>query len=266
MPNGHRQKDVSIAIIGGSGVQEIFEGDIETLRVRTPYGPPSGQIQLGAVGKKRVAFLPRHGKGHIIPPHRVNYRANIWALKELGIERIIGVSAVGSLKEDYKPGEIAVPDQYIDFTKKREYTFYEGPDVAHVSLADPFCDTLRKVINDELKIRKIPHHEKGTYVCVEGPRFSTRAESRMFRNFADIIGMTLVPECQLAREKEICYGTLAMVTDYDVWAEKPVSSKEVIETMGRNVGNVKKVLIEILQKIPEQRSCECAKALGAAGV
>ena len=259
-------KDIRIGIIGGSGVQEIFEGDIVKENIHTPYGPPSGQMEIGTVNNIKIAFLPRHGKGHIIPPHKVNGRANIWAFKEIGVKHIIGISAVGSLKEDYKPGQIAIPDQYIDFTKKRDYTFYDIGKVVHISMADPFCPYLRKTIIDELQTSDTPFHKNGTYICIEGPRFSTRSESKMFRSFADIIGMTLVPEAQLAREKEICYATITMVTDYNVWAEKPVSTKEVVETMKKNVDNVKKLLTDVIPKIKENPNCECNTALSAASM
>jgi 5'-methylthioadenosine phosphorylase len=256
-----------IAVIGGSGIYdpEIFKSE-RSVKLSTPYGSPSGAIEVGSMGGVEVAFFPRHGKGHAIPPHKVNYRANIWALKELGVERIIAASACGSLKEDYTPGSLVVVDQYIDFTKKREYTFYDGGQVHHVSLADPFCRPMSDLCIDAGKKLGLNVHPRGTYICIEGPRFSTRAESKMFRTFADIIGMTLVPECQLARELEMCYVTLAMVTDYDVWQERPVSAQEVLEIMGKNVSNVRKIMTEVLPKLPATRNCECASALKFAKV
>ncbi|MEM4757061.1 MAG: S-methyl-5'-thioadenosine phosphorylase, partial [Desulfurococcaceae archaeon] len=208
--------------------------DVKEFKIYTPYGAPSDNIVVGVLKNRRVAFIARHGRGHKIPPHRVNYRANIWALKSLGVKWIIAVSAVGSLREDYRPGDFVVPDQFIDMTKGvRPYTFFEGGVVAHVSVADPFCEQLRKII---LKVAteypEIRIHDKGTYVCIEGPRFSTRAESRIWKEVfkADIIGMTLVPEVTLACEAQLCYATIAMVTDYDVWAEKPVTAEEVMKT------------------------------------
>lgn len=239
---------------------------VEGVKVATPYGPPSGEIEVGDIGKLKVAFLRRHGKGHVIPPHKVNSRANIWALKHIGVERIVSVSAVGSLKKDYRPGELVVVDQYIDFTKKRDYTFYDGGRVVHISTADPFCPELSSLFFREARSLNIPIRKNGTYICIEGPRFSTRAESRMFRNFADVIGMTLVPEVQLAREQEMCFVTLAMVTDYDVWAEKPVNMEEVIATMNRNIGNVKKLIGAAIPKIPKERKCPCKDALKGAGM
>jgi 5'-methylthioadenosine phosphorylase len=258
--------EADIGIIGGSGVYspEILE-DTREVKVYTPYGAPSDMITIGSLKGRQVAFIPRHGRRHTIPPHNINSRANIWAMKELGVTRIISPSAVGSLRENIKPGEFVVPDQIIDFTKRRISTFYDGGQVCHVSLADPFCNDLRKNVIESAKISDIPIHEKGTYVCIEGPRFSSRAESRMFRQWgADIIGMTVCPECSLARELEICYVSVAMVTDYDVWAEKPVSAIEVAETMNRNIKTVRQLLSEAIQRFPEERTCECSRALKAA--
>lgn len=256
-----------IGLIGGSGIYdpEIFDVD-RNVRVSTPYGAPSAPIEIGTMKGVEVAFLPRHGKNHAIPPHRINYRANIWALHSLGVRRILTASACGSLKEGYEPGSIVVVDQYLDFTKKREYTFHDGGRVHHVSLADPFCRDLSALCIRSAKDLAIPHMERGTYVCIEGPRFSTRAESRMFRTFADIIGMTLVPECQLARELEMCYTSLAMVTDYDVWADRPVNARVVLQTMQKNVSNVRRVLESVLPEVPRERTCECASALRFAAV
>ncbi len=251
-----------IGLIGGSGIRELemFE-DIEEVNVHTPFGSPSASVQIGKFKELSVAFIPRHGKGHVLPPHKVNYRANIWALKELGVERIISACAVGSLKEELKPGHIVIPDQFIDFTKKRDYTFYDGGRTVHVSTADPFCPELSSIFSEETKKLAIPHHDGGTYITVEGPRFSTRAESRMFRNFADIIGMTLNPEVQLAREKEMCYVCLAMITDYDVWAEKPVDVEEIIRTFAKNVHQVKDILKAALPRLKDDRECGCGEAL-----
>ncbi len=256
---------VKIGIIGGSGFYELLE-DPREVKIATPYGSPSAPVQMGKLEGVEVAFIPRHGIGHTIPPHKVNYRANIWALHELGVERIIGVNAVGSLQEEYKPGDIVFVDQFIDFTKKRDYTFYDGGKVYHVGFADPFCPEIRKVLIGSAKELGLQFKETGTYICIEGPRFSTRAESRMFRQFADIIGMTLVPEINLARELEICYANISMVTDYDVWADKPVDTKEVLETMAKNIDNVKALLKLAVPRIPEKRDCPCSKALENAGI
>ena len=252
-----------IGIIGGSGLYDpgLFK-EAKTIKIYTPYGPPSDEITVGEFKGRKVAFLPRHGKGHVIPPHMINYRANIWAFKALGVKRIIAVSAVGSLREDYKPGDFVIPDQFIDFTKNRIYTFFDGRLVAHVSMADPFCPELREVAITTAKDLGIPVHEKGTYVCIEGPRFSTRAESRLYKSWgADIIGMTLVPEVNLAREAQICYVTIAMITDYDVWAEKPVTAEEVVRVMRENVEKAKRLLYELIPRIPKERKCSCKDAL-----
>lgn len=209
-------------MIGGSGVTDVFQAaDRTTHRVSTPWGAPSGPIEETKVDGIRVLFLPRHGRGHTIPPHRVNYRANIAALAELGADAIVTVSSVGSLKEELAPGQFVLPQQFVDFTKQRPTTFYDGGRVFHVSLADPFCPQLSHLAAEAGRELGSPFEEGRTYVCVEGPRFSTRAESKFFRSFADIIGMTLVPEVTLARERALCYVCLAMVTDYDVWAERP---------------------------------------------
>jgi len=253
--------DIKIAIIGGSGVYDpkIFKKERE-VKIRTPFGFPSAPIEIGDFFGKKIAFLARHGKKHQFPPHKVPQRANIWALKKLGVERIIGICAVGSLKENFKPGEIVISDQFIDFTKKRDYTFYDK-EAVHVSLADPFCPQLRSLFFEEAKKLKIPAHQKGTYFCIEGPRFSTRAESKFFRNFADIIGMTLIPEVVLARELEICYLSLAMITDYDVYQKRPVEAEEVIRTMKENLEKIKNLLKTTIPRISEKRTCPCRGAL-----
>ena len=257
-----------IGIIGGTGVYDpgLFSNRQE-IKVHTPYGEPSDLVTIGEYANNKVAFIPRHGRGHRIPPHSINSRANIWALKQLGVKRIIAPSAVGSLQENFKPGDIVVPDQFVDFTKKRQYTFYDGGQVCHVSVADPFCSELRGIAIERSKNLGLSMHEAANYVCIEGPRFSTRAESKFFRDVmrADIIGMTLVPEVNLAREAEICYVSIASVTDYDVWADKPVSSAEIIETLSKNVEKTKKLLSDIVPLIPIARNkCVCGKALEGA--
>ena len=252
-----------IAVIGGTGVYdpEIIE-DAREVKVYTPYGAPSDLITIGEYKGRDVAFVPRHGRGHQIPPHRINFMANIWALKELGVERIIASSAVGSLRDDYKPGDFVVTDQFIDRTKGRPDTFYEGGQLCHISSADPVCPQLHDFFVGHAHKLGLRVQPTGTYVCVQGPRFSTRAESRLFRQWgADLVGMTIYPECVLAREAEICYVSLAMVTDYDVWAEKPVSTLEIIETMRENSANFKRLVMEALPEIPEERTCGCGEAL-----
>ena len=256
-----------IAIIGGTGVYDpqLFDSKQE-IKVHTPYGDTSDVITLGKYSGRAVAFIPRHGRGHRIPPHLINSRANIWALKQLGVKRIIAPSAVGSLQQEFNPGDIVLPDQFIDFTKSRNYTFYDGGQVCHISMADPFCPELRQLAYSSISEAGLNCHPRSTYVCVEGPRFSTRAESKFFREIAkgDIIGMTLVPECTLAREAEICYLSIATVTDYDVWADVPVSSEEVIKTLGKNVEKTRAVIANLLPRIPELAGCSCNRALEGA--
>jgi 5'-methylthioadenosine phosphorylase len=258
---------VRIGIIGGTGVYDPKLFDLkEKVTMSTPYGAPSDAIHVGLLDGVEVAFLSRHGSGHIYPPHKVNYRANIWALKQLGVERIISPCAVGSLQERHKPGDLVIVDQFIDMTKGRAYTFYDGAKTVHISMADPFCKEMNGLFAKEAERLRIPHHVGGTYVCIEGPRFSTRAESKMYRQFADVIGMTLVPECQLARELEICYTSLATITDYDVWADKPVDVATILRVMGENVDKVRDLISATLPKIPEPRErCECPNALKEAG-
>jgi len=261
----HKKYSADIGIIGGTGIYtaELFGID-KKVKVYTPYGQPSDLINIGEFEGRRIAFIPRHGRGHTIPPHRINNRANIWALRELGVTRIIAPSAVGSLRHEYKPGEIAIPDQFIDFTKKREYTFYDGGEICHVSVADPFCNDLRNIaIQCATKLKNIVH-PRVKYLCIEGPRFSTKAESRLFREAfgSDIIGMTLVPECVLAREAEICYVSLSTITDYDVWSESPVNSKDIIEQLNKNVQSTRDLITEMIPLIPNERTrCSCGRVL-----
>ncbi|MEJ2280630.1 MAG: S-methyl-5'-thioadenosine phosphorylase [Candidatus Bathyarchaeota archaeon] len=257
------KETADIAIIGGTGVydQDSFENTKE-IKVFTPFGETSDLISIGFYKDIKVAFIPRHGKNHTIPPHRVNYRANLWALKELGVKRIIASAAVGSLREDYRPGAFVIPDQFIDRTKKRLDTFYEGGQVCHISSADPFCKQLRSIFIKSAEKLELDTKKSGTYVCIEGPRFSTRAESRLFQTWkADIVGMTIYPECILAREAEICYVSISIVTDYDVWAENPVSTKEVIEKAKESNKQLKRLILETLPLIPKNRECNCGSAL-----
>ncbi|MCE9653155.1 MAG: S-methyl-5'-thioadenosine phosphorylase [Nitrosarchaeum sp.] len=257
------EKDVEIGIFGGTGIYDsgILE-NAQEISIDTPFGKPSDSITVGIFKGRKIAFLPRHGKKHTIPPHLINYKANIWAFKELGITRIIAPSAVGSLKEEIEPGHFALPTQFLDFTKSREGTFSENGRVIHISVADPFCPELQSSILKVVKEQNFHIHKDCTYVCIEGPRFSTKAESKFYRTTgAGIIGMTLVPECQLAREAQMCYASISTVTDYDVWAEKPVTAKEVLETLSKNVERTKKVLTDLISQIPKTRSCLCANAL-----
>jgi len=257
------EKDVEIGIIGGTGIYDsgLLENTQE-VEIETPYGKPSDTITVGVFNGRKIAFLPRHGKKHTIPPHMINFKANIWAFKELGVTRIIAPSAVGSLKEELEPGHFALPSQFLDFTKSRDGSFSEEGRVIHISVAEPFCPELQSSILKVTDKQNLKIHKDCTYVCIEGPRFSSKAESKFYRSTgADIIGMTLVPECQLAREAQICYASISTVTDYDVWAEKPVTAKQVLETLSKNVEKTKKILTELMDTIPKTRSCSCAKAL-----
>jgi 5'-methylthioadenosine phosphorylase len=250
-----------IGIIGGSGIYDLkMFSNVSRAEVRTNYGNPSDAFIVGVLNGRKVAFLSRHGPGHKIPPHELNFKANIAGFENLGVKRIVSCCAVGSLKEDFRPGDIVIPDQFIDW-KKAVNTFYNTGDVTHVSLADPFCPEIRAALIKACKDLGIKHHTAGTYVCIEGPRFSTRAESKMFRSFADLIGMTGVPEAILAREREICLGILATVTDYDVWSEKPVSIEDIIKTAKENEEKVKSIIKEAVKNIKEERNCICKDAL-----
>lgn len=254
-----------IAIIGGSGLYSLLD-EPDSISIQTPYGMPSSTIDAGKINGIEVAFIPRHGKKHTIPPHMVNYRANIWALSKLKVKRIIAINAVGSLREEYRPGDILIPDQFIDYTRRRELTFYDGPDVYHISMADPFCPDINSALKKSADRNGYSSHLGGSYACIEGPRFSTRSESRMFRQFSDIIGMTLVPEINLAAEKAMCYSTLATITDYDVWADEPVDTREVIETMKKNEEKVQKMIKEVIPEISGNRKCECSHRLDEAKI
>ncbi|MCX6821105.1 MAG: S-methyl-5'-thioadenosine phosphorylase [Candidatus Aenigmarchaeota archaeon] len=251
-----------IGIIGGTGVyDDSLLKDRSELTLATPFGHPSDRIVLGTLAGRRIAFINRHGPRHSIPPHMVNSRANIYALKKLGVTRILATGAVGSLKGAYMPGDVVLADQFVDFTKTRQYSFFNRDGVYHVSLADPFCQELRMALERSAVALKMDVTCTGTYVCIEGPRFSTRAESRMYRNFGDIIGMTLVPECQLAREAELCYASINAITDYDVWAENPVSMEEISANMKKSAWKVKRLITDVVSNIPRVRGCECGRAL-----
>ena len=257
-----------IGIIGGTGLYDPkLIKNVKEITLSTPYGAPSDAITVGELGGRHVAFLPRHAKKHTIRPTDINSRANIFALKKLGVTRILAPSTVGSLKEEYSPGDIVFVDQFIDRTTRREQSFYTENRVCHVSVAEPMCPELRRTLISVAKGMGIGAHSTGTYVCVEGPRFSTKAESRMFRTWgADVVGMTLVPECVLAREAEVCYASISTVTDYDVWKDHPVSVDEVIKTMRANMENVKRIIVETVANLPKECRCECKNALKGAFV
>ena len=256
-----------VAIIGGTGFYRFLE-DAESVEVETPFGEPSAPISIGTVGGRRVAFLPRHGADHRFPPHRVPYRANLWALKELGVTRVFGPCAAGSLRREIEPRTLVVCDQAVDFTKSRPTTFYDGPQTTHVSFADPYCPTLREVLVKGAAGEGIPHRDGGTMVVIEGPRFSTKAESRMFAQVGcDVIGMTQFPEVTLARELELCYATVAIVTDYDVGVDdiQPVTHAEVLKVFGENIDRVRDLLAVAIPAVPAERTCPCATALAGTG-
>lgn len=256
---------VKVGIIGGSGVYDpnLFE-DSKKLKVHTPYGKTSDWVTTGKFKGVDLVVIPRHKEGHHINPSDVNYRANVWALKELGVTHIIATGAVGSLKEDINPGDLVFTDQFIDRTTKRVSTFYEGNQVCHISVAEPICKDLRFKLIESAKKLNLPYHEKGTCVVIEGPRFSTKAESQMHRLFgADIVGMTLVPECVLAREANICYASVALVTDYDVWKEQHVTIDEVLKVMSQNLGKFKLLMSDVIPSIAD-KNCDCKHALDSA--
>jgi 5'-methylthioadenosine phosphorylase len=256
-----------IGIFGGSGFYSLLE-DVSDVEVDTPYGPPSSPIAVGQIEGVAVAFLPRHGRKHQLPPHKINYRANVWALKELGVERIIGPCAAGSLQKGVKPGEFVVSDQLVDRTTGRADTFYDGPETTHISFADPYCPELRSLAISTGKDRGITVHEKGTVVTIQGPRFSTRAESRWFQDAGwEVINMTQYPEAYLARELEICYVNVALITDYDTGVEgeiDAVSHEAVIEVFTANNEKLRGLLFSLVPQIPESRTCPCATALQGA--
>jgi 5'-methylthioadenosine phosphorylase len=257
--------EAKVGIIGGSGLYKM-EGmtGVEKVKVSTPFGEPSDAIILGNLEGVKVAFLPRHGEGHRIGPSELPAKANIYALKSLGVERIISVSAVGSLKEKIGPLDIVIPDQLIDATKGRASTFFTGGIVGHVSLAEPFCPVLSQLSFEASTNVGAKVHKGGTYLVVEGPQFSTKAESQLYRSWgADVMGMTALPEAKLAREAEICYATLAIVTDYDCWhpSYESVTTEMILTNLRKGIDTVKKILKLLLASIPQKRDCACASAL-----
>jgi 5'-methylthioadenosine phosphorylase len=257
--------EARIGIIGGSGLYKM-EGmtGVEKVKVSTPFGEPSDAIILGNLERVRVAFLPRHGEGHRISPSELPAKANIYALKSLGVERIISVSAVGSLKEEIEPLDIVISDQLIDATKGRASTFFTNGIVGHVSFAEPFCPVLSQISFEASTKIGANVHKGGTYLVMEGPQFSTKAESQLYRSWgADVIGMTALPEAKLAREAEICYATLAIVTDYDCWhpSYESVTTEMILTNLRKGIDTVKKILKLLLASIPQKRDCACASAL-----
>ncbi|MEE2963029.1 MAG: S-methyl-5'-thioadenosine phosphorylase [Acidobacteriota bacterium] len=266
--NPSQHQDVRIGVIGGSGLYDMDAlQDREDVRVTTPFGEPSAPYVVGTLNDRRVAFLARHGHGHRLMPSELNFRANIFGFKTLGVEWILSASAVGSLQEEYRPLDIVVPNQFLDRTKGRISTFFGGGIVAHVGFAHPFCATLSEIATDAASQAEARVHRGGTYVCMEGPQFSTLAESRLYRSWGmDIIGMTNLQEAKLAREAEICYATLALVTDYDCWHEghDDVTVEMIIATLTQNAVTAQRVIANAVARLPVERSCECASALGSA--
>jgi 5'-methylthioadenosine phosphorylase len=255
----------TIGIIGGSGLYAMIGlSDIRELKVKTPFGDPSDAIVLGTLEGKRVAFLARHGRGHRILPSEINFRANIYAMKDLGVERVISVSAVGSLQEDLRPGEFLVPDQFFDRTKNRISTFFGGGLVAHVTFDKPTCSQVSGILADASVHCGVKVHRRGTYVCIEGPQFSTLAEAHVHRQLRfEVIGMTNVTEAKLAREAELCYATIAMITDYDCWhpEHESVTATQIIATLSQNAENAQHVLRQAVLEMPAARNCKCGTAL-----
>lgn len=259
------RKQATVGVIGGSGLYDI-EGLTATrfIRVRTPFGAPSDTITLGTLEGIRVAFLSRHGRGHRLNPSDINYRANIFALKSLGVSHVISISAVGSMKDSIQPGDVVVPDQFIDLTKRRASTFFENGIVAHVAFGEPVCAELGQALFSSAERVGATVHPGGTYLCMEGPQFSTKAESRLYRQWGvDVIGMTNMPEAKLAREAEIGYATVALVTDYDCWheTEESVTVEAVLATLHRNVALAKQILRAVMPFFTDFKACVCHRAL-----
>jgi 5'-methylthioadenosine phosphorylase len=269
MPNAKRSKKkaplAEIGVIGGSGLYSMAGlTNTREVRVKTPFGDPSDAFVLGTVEGKRVAFLARHGRGHRILPTELNFRANVYAMKLLGVQRIISVSAVGSLQEDLKPGQFLIPDQFFDSTKGRKSTFFGNGIVAHVTFDRPVCPQLSVALGDACRAQSVPVHEKGTYICMEGPQFSTLAEAHFHRAMKfSVIGMTNVTEAKLAREAEICYSTIAMITDYDCWHpdHDSVTVATIIATLNQNATNAQNVLRQAIKSLPAEHTCKCGSAL-----
>lgn len=263
------EERADIGVFGGSGFYSLLENARE-VAIETPYGAPSDRFAVGEIAGKRVAFLPRHGKDHRFPPHAINYRANIYAMKMLGVKRIVAPTACGSLRAEVKPGSMVVADQIVDRTNGRKDTFYDGPITTHVSFADPYCPTMRPIAIEALRSLGIETHERGTVVVIQGPRFSSRAESRWYSAAGwEVINMTQYPEAYLARELEMCYANISLITDYDVGLEgvggiEPVSHHEVIEVFKKNNAWVKNGIFRIVERLDPEAECSCRSALTGA--
>lgn len=260
-----------IGVFGGSGFYKFLER-VEEVKVDTPYGAPSDLLMVGDIAGRKVAFLPRHGRNHSIPPHKINFRANLWAMKELGVKRVISPCAAGSLQQHVKPGDFVVCDQFVDRTNGRADTFYDGPTVHHVSPADNYCPTMRKIAVESIREFGIDCHERGTVVVIQGPRFSTKAESKWFTSMGwEVINMTQYPEAYLARELAMCVVNISLITDYDsgLVAEgevSPVTAEEVMHVFHQNAERIRKVIFTMIERLPQERDCPCPKVLDFARV
>ena len=258
--------EAEIGVFGGSGFYSLMEG-LEEYTVGTPYGPPSAGVSVGTIGGRRVAFLPRHGPHHEFPPHAINYRANLWAFKELGVTRVLAPSAAGSLQPHIQPSDVVICDQLVDRTSGRPETFYDGPLSVHVSFADPYCPELRPIASEAARAAGMTVHDAGTVVVIQGPRFATRAESAWYQHQGwEVINMTQYPEAYLARELEMCYVNLSLITDYDVGVEgrpdiAPVTMEEALRVFAENVGRMRQSLFDLIANVPRERSCTCGHAL-----
>ncbi len=259
----------TVGVFGGSGLYRLLD-DVEEVAVATPYGPPSARIRIGEIDGTRVAFMPRHGDNHELPPHRINYRANVWAMREVGATRIVGPCACGSLKPELRPGTFVIADQFMDRTRGREDTFYDGPQTTHVAAAEPYCEDMRQILARTARELDIPVADEGTVVVIHGPRFSTRAESRWFTAAGfDVVNMTQYPEAWLARELELCYANVSLVTDYDVGLEgvpgvEPVSAEAAFRVFAENLDRLRALLFRAVPQIGPQPDDICVRALSSA--
>ena len=258
-------EQAEIGIFGGSGFYSFADGAVREIKVETPYGPPSDTIALATVAGRKVAFLPRHGRTHSLPPHKIPYRANLWAFKELGVKRVFAPNAVGSLQAHIAPGDFLIADQFVDRTTGRDDTYYDGPFATHVSTADPYCAELRALAGDTAEVLNIPAHREGTCVVIQGPRFSTKAESRWFTQMGwHVVNMTQYPEAALARELAMCYVNISLITDFDagvVSEHGPVQAVDVAKVLKQNTENVKRLILRMLETMPATSTCDCADAL-----
>lgn len=260
-----KSKDAQVGVFGGSGFYSLLD-DVEEIEVDTPFGKPSDKLFLGNIGDKKIAFLPRHGRKHSIPPHKINYRANLWAMKELGVTRIISPCAVGILQKEIKPGDFVISDQYVDRTKNRIDTFYDGPITTHVSAADPYCNELRELAFQAACENNVTCHKTGTIVVIQGPRFSTKSESKWFTSMGwSVVNMSQYPEAHLARELEMCVVNISLATDYDsglIGNVPPVSHAEVMKVFQDNLEKLRKTLFKLVSLIPKERTkCKCSEVL-----